>query len=141
MNRLGQTREVNVYRLVAKHTIEDAVLDVQEQKARLIGQVRNPRRVDLFLLMSKQVLSDTKSTSHLCARLFLLSGTLSLICAPVRSLFRCTGMSEAYTAGLKVTEVRCQLQAATSNTLDIQGKYQWSGSNDAAGQLAYPQLS
>lgn len=36
VNRIGQTRAVEVVRLVAADTIEEKVLDVQARKARLI---------------------------------------------------------------------------------------------------------
>lgn len=38
-HRIGQTRPVNVYRLVAKNTIEQRVLAMQAQKRELFDQV------------------------------------------------------------------------------------------------------
>jgi len=38
-HRIGQTRTVMVYRLVAADTIEDKVMALKERKARLVGSV------------------------------------------------------------------------------------------------------
>ena len=40
VNRIGQTKEVHVFRLVAKDTIEDKVLKIQADKTALIKEVR-----------------------------------------------------------------------------------------------------
>jgi SWI/SNF-related matrix-associated actin-dependent regulator of chromatin subfamily A3 len=40
VNRIGQTKEVRVFRLVAKDTIEDKVLKIQAAKTELIKEVR-----------------------------------------------------------------------------------------------------
>jgi SNF2 family DNA or RNA helicase len=39
VHRIGQTRDVTVYRMVARDTIEKKVLDLQARKARLFGSV------------------------------------------------------------------------------------------------------
>ncbi|KAH7107286.1 SNF2 family N-terminal domain-containing protein [Auriculariales sp. MPI-PUGE-AT-0066] len=36
-NRIGQTKDVNVYQLVAEHTVEQKVLDIQNRKKKLIS--------------------------------------------------------------------------------------------------------
>lgn len=40
VNRIGQTREVNVFRLVATGTIEESVLSIQARKSQLIREAR-----------------------------------------------------------------------------------------------------
>jgi len=40
VNRIGQTKEVNVFRLVAQDTIEERVLKIQASKTALINTVR-----------------------------------------------------------------------------------------------------
>ena len=39
MHRIGQTKKVMVYRLVAKDTIEEKVVALKEAKAALVGSV------------------------------------------------------------------------------------------------------
>ena len=39
VNRIGQTKAVHVYQLIAENTVESKVLDIQEKKKQLIKQV------------------------------------------------------------------------------------------------------
>jgi hypothetical protein len=40
VNRIGQTKPVHVYQLIAENTVEAKVLEIQERKKQLIQQVR-----------------------------------------------------------------------------------------------------
>lgn len=40
VNRIGQTKDVHVYQMVAENTVEARVLDIQERKQLLVEQVR-----------------------------------------------------------------------------------------------------
>ena len=40
VNRIGQTRPVHVYQLIAENTVESKVLEIQDRKKDLIKQVR-----------------------------------------------------------------------------------------------------
>ncbi len=59
-HRIGQTRQVFAYRLIARDTVEEKVLELQQSKrdlaAAIISQdnslIRNLRREDLELLLS-----------------------------------------------------------------------------------------
>ena len=44
VNRIGQKKAVHVYQLIAEHTVESKVLDIQEKKKQLIRQV-SPFRI------------------------------------------------------------------------------------------------
>jgi SWI/SNF-related matrix-associated actin-dependent regulator of chromatin subfamily A3 len=37
--RIGQTRKVHVYQLIAENTVEAKVIDIQEKKKKLVTQV------------------------------------------------------------------------------------------------------
>lgn len=41
VNRIGQTKPVHVYQLIAENTVESKVLEIQEKKKALIQQVRS----------------------------------------------------------------------------------------------------
>ena len=56
-HRIGQTREVNVYRLVARDTIEDRILALQEKKRDLADAIVEGKRESL-MSMSKDELLD-----------------------------------------------------------------------------------
>lgn len=46
-HRLGQTREVHVYRFVTEKTVEEALLRLQEQKRQLISASFHKNREEL----------------------------------------------------------------------------------------------
>jgi SNF2 family DNA or RNA helicase len=56
-HRIGQTREVSVYRLVARDTIEDRILALQEKKRDLADAIVEGKRESL-MSMSKDELLD-----------------------------------------------------------------------------------
>lgn len=54
--RIGQTRQVNVYRLIAAGTIEENILRLQEAKQNLVDQVLAGRQISLAEMTREQLL-------------------------------------------------------------------------------------
>ena len=54
--RIGQTREVNVYRLIAAGTIEENILKLQEKKQNLADEILEGSSVNLFELNKEELL-------------------------------------------------------------------------------------
>lgn len=55
-HRIGQTREVNVYRLIAAGTIEENILKLQEAKQNLVDQVLSGNHVSLAELTREELM-------------------------------------------------------------------------------------
>lgn len=55
-HRIGQTREVNVYRLIAAGTIEENILKLQEAKQNLVDQVLSGNQVSLAELTREELM-------------------------------------------------------------------------------------
>lgn len=55
-HRIGQTREVNVYRLIASGTIEENILKLQEAKQNLVDQVLSGNQVSLAELTREELM-------------------------------------------------------------------------------------
>ena len=55
-HRIGQTREVNVYRLIAKDTIEENILKLQEAKQSLVDQILGGKHVSLTDLTREELM-------------------------------------------------------------------------------------
>ena len=54
--RIGQTREVNVYRLIAAGTIEENILKLQEAKQNLVDQVLSGNQISLAELTKEELM-------------------------------------------------------------------------------------
>lgn len=55
-HRIGQTKEVNVYRLIAANTIEENILKLQEAKQNLVDQVLNGSQISLAELTREELM-------------------------------------------------------------------------------------
>ncbi|MDO5409271.1 MAG: DEAD/DEAH box helicase [Lachnospiraceae bacterium] len=55
-HRIGQTREVNVYRLIAAGTIEENILKLQEAKQNLVDQVLTGNQISLAELTKEELM-------------------------------------------------------------------------------------
>ena len=55
-HRMGQTRQVNVYRLIAAGTIEENILNLQEAKQNLVDQVLSGNQVSLAELTREELM-------------------------------------------------------------------------------------
>jgi len=56
-HRIGQTRQVTVYRMIARDTIEEKILDLQEAKQDLADAILEGRSESLMSLSSEELLS------------------------------------------------------------------------------------
>lgn len=55
-HRIGQTKKVTVYKLIAKHTIEEKIQKLQETKRNLAEQVMNGETAGLGSLNQEELL-------------------------------------------------------------------------------------
>lgn len=55
-HRIGQTKEVNVYRLIASNTIEENILKLQEAKQNLVDQVLSGSQISLAELTREELM-------------------------------------------------------------------------------------
>jgi SNF2 family DNA or RNA helicase len=55
-HRIGQTRKVTVYKLIAKDTIEEKILKLQEKKKELADQILNGEGTSISSLNKEEIL-------------------------------------------------------------------------------------
>ena len=55
-HRIGQTHTVTVYKLIARHTIEEKILELQENKKALSDQILSEERVTASQLTKEELL-------------------------------------------------------------------------------------
>ena len=55
-HRIGQTKKVTVYKLIAKNTVEEKILKLQETKRDLADQVINGARTSLSSMSKEELL-------------------------------------------------------------------------------------
>ena len=56
-HRIGQSRVVSVYRIIAKNTIEERIVTLQKSKERLADNILNGETISLGSLSKKELLS------------------------------------------------------------------------------------
>ena len=55
-HRIGQTRQVTVYRIIIKDSIEEKILELQESKRDLAGAILNGESASLSSLSNEELL-------------------------------------------------------------------------------------
>ena len=60
-HRIGQQAHVQVYKLIAKDTIEEKILELQEKKAALLDTISGGEEAGILNMSSEELLSLLKS--------------------------------------------------------------------------------